>query len=122
MLKALLQLLLSKFWSKQENAALSTLGYSSEQYTTYNNNGSNKFTLVMPFDGEVVALIRSTEVNQYLNIRYGGDFVFENRSVTVFQLLSARCYCEKGRSVEIEFSTPNVSFDSIRLYKNVGNT
>ena len=96
MLKSFLQLLLSKFWSKKENAALSALGYTKDQYVSYDKNGQKNFSFVMPFDGEVIVALRSTAVGQYANIAYDGTMRFENRAVNVQQMLTVRCYCVKG--------------------------
>ena len=122
MLKSVLALLLSKFWSKNENAALSALGYTKDQYVSYDKNGQKSFSLVMPFDGQIVVALRSTDVGQYVNISYGGTMRFENRAVNVRQMLTARCFCVKGKNVSFDCAIENPQFDYVRVYKNVGNS
>lgn len=122
MLKSLLQLLLSKFWSTKENAALSALGYTKDQYVSYDKNGQKNFSFVMPFDGEVIVALRSTAVGQYANIAYDGTMRFENRAVNVQQMLTVRCYCVKGHNVLFDCAIDNPQFDYVRVYKNVGNS
>ena len=120
MLVKYLRALLGQFWSKKDNNALSTLGYPSGQNIDLSWSPNQK-VFVAPKDGLVYACIRSTGVNEFLNISHLGMTLNECRSAGVHQLMTISCFVKKGDALIIDCSIPNARLEIHKLLVNYGS-
>ena len=120
MLETLLTSLLGRFWSKNENADLSALGYKTTEFVAFNWSSSSR-SRIAPFNGWVYAGLRSTKANEFLNVAFQSLVVQEVRSVAATQFLTVFVPVRAGESVTIDISVENPTDLTIGFFRNVGS-
>lgn len=120
MLKTYLQALLNRFWSKQENASIGAMAYPSPTYIDWLSIGNTK-NFQAPKDGWFHISVRSTNLNQFLNVSVFNWQMQEIRSSGTGQLMTLYIPAPKGQSIVVDTDIPNPSWLAVRFYPSSGS-